>query len=80
MLGLSNETRDKLQAAINHDWGDPNGKYPVEYLRACAQWFAGLSGSDRRIADHAIWLYASGSDTNAASIAADLPPAPRCPL
>jgi hypothetical protein len=40
MPGLSNETRDKLQAAINHDWGDPNGKYPAEYLRACAQWFA----------------------------------------
>ena len=79
-LRLSESPTDKLQAALNHDWGDPDGNFPVEYLRACARWFAGLSDGDRRVAKSAIWVYATGNDTGAAKIAADLPAAPTFPL
>jgi len=76
---LSNRPTDKPQACLNHDWNGPDRDLPVEYLRACAQWFAGLSDGDRRVAGSAVWVYASGDDRNAAKIAADLPAAPRCP-
>jgi hypothetical protein len=77
---LSDRTTDKLQAALNHDWDDTYRNFPVDYLRACARWFAGLSDGDRRVAESAIWVYATGNDTSAAKIAAELPAAPAFPL
>jgi hypothetical protein len=79
-VSLSNSPIDKLQACLNHDWDGPDYDFPVEYLRACAQWFAGLSLGDRGVAGSAVWVYASGDDKSAAKIAADLPAAPKCPL
>jgi hypothetical protein len=79
-VSLSDRPTDKLQAALNHDWDDPDRNLPVDYLRACARWFAGLSDGDRRVAESAIWVYATGNDTSAAKIAADLPAAPTFPL
>jgi hypothetical protein len=80
ILQLSDRPTDKLQAALNHDWDDPDRNFPVDYLRACARWFAGLSEADRKVAGSAIWLYATGNDTGAARIAAELPAAPIFPL
>ena len=79
-LQLSDSPTDKLQAALNHDWNDRDREFPVEYLRACARWFAGLSGHGCRIAGSAIWVFASGDETSAVKIAADLPAAPIFPL
>ena len=76
---FSNSPTDKLQAVLNHDWGDRHRDFPAEYLRACARWFAGLSIGDRRIAGSEMWVYASGDETSAAKIAADLPAAPIFP-
>jgi hypothetical protein len=76
---LSDGPHDKLQAVLNHDWSDPDANFPVEYLQACAKWFAGLSDLDRAIAKSALWVYAGGDETSAAEIAADLPAAPTCP-
>jgi hypothetical protein len=79
-VSLSDRPTDKRQAALNYDWDDPDRNLPVDYLRACARWFAGLSDGDRRVAESAIWVYATGNDTSAAKIAADLPAAPAFPL
>jgi hypothetical protein len=76
---LSHSPTDKLQACLNHDWDGPDRDFPVEYLQACAQWFADLSDGDRRVAGSAVWVYASGDHRSATMIAADLPAAPRCP-
>jgi hypothetical protein len=54
ILQLSDRPTDKLQAALNHDWDDPDRNFPVDYLRACARWFAGLSEADRKVAGSAI--------------------------
>jgi hypothetical protein len=77
---LSDRPTDKLQAALNHDWDDPDRNFPVEYLRACARWFADLSDGDRRVAESAVWVYTTGNDISAAKIAAELPATPLFPL
>jgi hypothetical protein len=38
---LSDNPRDKLQAALNHD--RPDNDLGADYREACAAWFAGLS-------------------------------------
>ncbi len=46
---LSDNPRDKLKAALNHD--RPDNDLGADYREACAAWFAGLSERER-----AAWL------------------------
>jgi len=79
-LQLSDRSDNKLQAILNHDWPDPDEDFGADYRQACAEWFAGLSERDKSIAARATEAYASGRETRAEQIAAELPVAPLCPL
>jgi hypothetical protein len=73
---LSGDPRDKFQAVLNRDWPDPDDHFGADYRQACAAWFAGLSERDKSIALKAAEAYASGYETRAEEIAAELPAAP----
>ena len=77
---LSDRSDNKLQAVLNHDWPDPADDLGADYRQSCAEWFRGLSESDKLIAAASAEAYASGRETAAEQIAAVLPPAPLCPL
>ena len=47
----SDDPRDKLQAALNHD--NPDKDMPVEYLAACREWYAAMASRDKAMADAA---------------------------
>jgi hypothetical protein len=38
-MPLSDHPADKLQAALNHGWPDPDRDFPPDYLAACTRWF-----------------------------------------
>jgi hypothetical protein len=80
MTDFSNRPADKLQAAINHDWNDPDRAFAPSYVEACAQWFDGLSRRQRNIAAFAVRVFDDGSTAAAEKIARALPPAPKFPL
>jgi hypothetical protein len=80
MMGISDRPADKLQAAINHDWDDPDRVFAASYIEACAQWFDQLSRRQRNIAAFAVSVFYDGSTTAAEKIAAALPSAPKFPL
>ena len=73
---LSGEPADKLQAILNRDRPDPGDDFGADYRQACAAWFAGLPERDESIALKAAEAYASGHDSRAEQIAAELPAAP----
>jgi len=79
-LGLSDRSDNKLQAVLNHNWGNSDDYLGADYRLACVEWFAGLSAHDRAIAARAAEAHASGHETRAEQIAAELPPAPLFPL
>jgi hypothetical protein len=81
---LSNDPRDKLLAALN--W--PTGKFrqgrdyeqaPM-YFDACFEWFKALSAAEEETVFTLADVVGSAHKGAAESIAAHLPPAPRCPL
>lgn len=49
MTDFSNHAADKLQAAINHNWDDPDRAFAPAYIEACAVWFSGLSEREKQI-------------------------------
>jgi len=78
---LSDDPRDKLQAVLSHNWPGPDDDLGADYRRACAEWFARLSGHDKMMAAWVVEVYDDGRKTaQAARVVAQLPPAPRFPL
>jgi len=47
MTELSDDSADKLQAALNYAAPDPDDYLSVEYRDACAAWFARLTQGER---------------------------------
>jgi hypothetical protein len=80
MEELSNEMRDKLFAALNHDVPDPRHKLPFGYIQACILWYGALSAVDRRLVATCSAAYARRHEQQAAAVAEALPPAPKWPL
>jgi hypothetical protein len=76
---LSDKPADKLAACLNYS-GRPDGAAPHPYFDACAQWFNALSADDKETVLTVIDCVAGPNGDIAESIAASLPPAPRCPL
>jgi hypothetical protein len=81
---LSNDPRDKLLAALNWSYGKL--KRGAEYDRAplyfdgCWEWFQRLSADDQELVLTLADIVGSAHRDAAKSIAASLPPAPRCRL
>ena len=81
---LSSDPRDKLLAALNWSYGklkhsDPYDRAPM-YFEACMEWHERLSADDKETVLTVIDCVAGPHGDIAESIAASLPPAPRCPL
>jgi hypothetical protein len=81
---LSSDPRDKLLAALGWHYGKQKGS--AEYMRAplyydlLAQWYERLSEDDKGLVLTLADFMASARKGSAESMAAALPPAPRCPL
>ena len=80
MTELSDDSTDKLQAALNYAVPDPDDYLGVEYRDACAEWFARLTQGERWRLAMVLAAYERGAEADAEQLAAALPPAPRCPL
>ena len=80
MTDFSNHAADKLQAAINHNWDDPDRAFAPAYIEACAVWFSGLSERENQIVALAVSAFDDGDKASAEKIADALPPAPKFPL
>ncbi len=80
MTELSDDPRDKLQAALNHDRPDPDNRLGAHYRQAVAVWFAGLSDRELGCVGRAEVAFDAGNESAAEEIASGLPPAPRYPL
>jgi len=82
---LSDDPADKLAAALNYPIGG-KWKRSAEYAKApmyfdmCLKWYQGLSADDHETVLTLADVMASAHKAAAESIAASLPPAPRCPL
>jgi len=77
--GMSDNAREKLAACLNYS-ATPSGAGKHPYFDACAQWFNNLSPDDKETVLDVIDCVASSHSDIAESIAATLPPAPRCRL
>jgi len=81
---LSSDPCDKLLAALNWHYGKL--KDSAEYQRApiyydlLAQWHKRLSADDKELVLTLADIFGSAHRDAAESVAASLPPAPRCPL
>jgi len=73
---LSDDPRDKLQAAIDHGRSD----FDPNYVAACARWFASLTPPERAAVSAARAALDRRDAPLAEEFARTLPPAPRCPL
>jgi len=80
MTDLSDNRRDKLQAALNHARADRDDDLGGPYRAACRAWFARLTEGEQWIAITALAAYEHGHQEHAEEIASQLPPAPRCRL
>jgi hypothetical protein len=80
---LSSDPRDKLLAALNWSYGKLKGsthnRAPM-YFDACREWRDKLSEDDQETCPTLADVMASAHAGAAESMAASLPPAPRCPL
>jgi len=76
---LSDALADKLAACLNHS-ATPSGAAHHPYFDACARWFSLLSPEHKETVLTVIDCVAGPHSDAAESIAASLPPAPRCPL
>jgi len=76
----SDDPRDKLRAALNHDHPDADQDLGAEYLAACREWYDAMALSDKAMADAARDAFDKGDEKSAELIAVVLPAAPRFPL
>ena len=81
---LSSDPRDKLLAALNWSYGklkhsDPYDHAPM-YFDACLQWYERLSQDQQETCRTLADIRGSAHKDSAETMAASLPPAPRCPL
>jgi hypothetical protein len=74
---LSNEPGHKLQAVLNNESPDPAEHVTGDYLRACYDWFEGLSAHHWLMATAVSQTYRQGDRAGAERAADTLPPAPR---
>ena len=82
--GLSSDPRDKPVAALNWFYGklkhsDPYDRAPM-YFDACLEWHERLSPDQQETCRTLADVVGNPHRDAAESIAASLPPAPRCPL
>jgi len=81
---LSSDARDKLHAALNWSYGKlkRSGTYGTApmYFDACLEWHERLSADDQELVRTLADVVAGPHKAAAESMAASLPPAPRCPL
>lgn len=70
---------DKLAACLNYS-AKPADAADHPYFDACARWFNSLSSDDKETVLTVIDCVAGPHGDIAESIAASLPPAPKCPL
>jgi hypothetical protein len=81
---LSDDPRDKLLAALG--WPIGKMRHSAEYKRSpmyfdgCLAWYERLSADDKETCLTLVVVMARAHKGAAESIAASLPPAPRCPL
>jgi hypothetical protein len=80
MTDFSTRAADKLQAAINHNWDDPDRVFAPAYIDACALWFDELSGWEKFAAALAVKVFEDGSEAEAERMVDSLPNAPKFPL
>jgi len=73
------EISEKLQAALNHDWLEPDEDFPASYIAACREWFAALSASDKAVVAVARATFDKDDEPVVLKIAAALPAAPKFP-
>jgi hypothetical protein len=79
MAQLSNEGRDKLRAALNHDSANMSQQLPPHYVEACVLWFLALSPVDRLLVTGCRTSFARGFEQQAELAAEALPAAPKWP-
>jgi hypothetical protein len=79
-IKLSDDPRDKLQAAVNHDRPDSDDVLGADYRQAVATWFTGLSERERGCVGRAEEAFDARNESAAQDIASGLPPAPKYPL
>jgi hypothetical protein len=81
---MSNDPRDKLLAALNWSYGNLKGNATYDrapmYFDACGEWYERLSEDDQETCRTLVDVVASAHKGGAESMAAVLPPSPRCPL
>jgi hypothetical protein len=81
---MSSDARDKLLAALNwtHGKSKDSAAYGIApmYFDACLQWHEALSADDQELCRTLADAIGSAHKGAAESMAASLPPAPRCPL
>jgi hypothetical protein len=80
MTDFATRAADKLQAAINHNWDDPDRVFAPAYIGACALWFDELSGWEKFTAALAVKVFEDGSEAEAKRMVESLPTAPKFPL
>ena len=84
MTDLSDDPRDKLAAALSWSVGKLKNSIQYEraplYFDACLEWHQKLSTDDQETIQTLADVMGSAHKGSALSIAASLPPAPRCPL
>jgi hypothetical protein len=76
---MSGDAADKLAACLNYA-ATPDKAAHHPYFDACARWFNSLSPDDKETVLTVIDAVAGPHSGAAESIAASLPPAPKCPL
>ena len=77
---MSGDARDKLHACLNYRNRSYNDDEWHDYIEACAWWWSLLSEEDKEIVRLVIdvWVLPDRRPL-AETIAASLPPAPKCP-
>jgi hypothetical protein len=79
---LSDDPADKVLAALSGMVAKEvagHSRAPL-YFDACREWYDSLSCEQRETVLRVVEAYTCWGEKAAARIAADLPPAPRCPL
>jgi hypothetical protein len=77
IIKMSGDADDKLAACFARPSTDPTEQ---RYFDACARWWSTLTPQNRDVVRTIIDAVASAHKDAAESMAAALPPAPRCPL
>jgi hypothetical protein len=80
MIDLSDDPRDKLQAALNHAYPDIGNDLGQPYRTACQHWFDRLTEGERWRLAMVLAAYERGAEADAEQLASALPPAPKFPL